>query len=922
MPTGLGDEQLWLSATNDNTGTSTAFNDQSGNGNDGTASGTLVVADTSEGGTYAFNLATVSHSVSLPADLGISGDTMSISLWVNNSSSNVGSSVDAWFGAYDSTNANSNLFVYQFNSDFRYADKNTSPNTTITDTWSASPASAWRHITVVADGTAGEYRAYENGVLLNTQSSGGSDMTIQTSLNWIIGSGNGWVAAIGKLDDIRAYGRVLTQAEIVHLAEARGIEGPPPAGLGDEKLWLCPSINDSANDISGNGNNGTYQGGMGTVADTGEGGSYAYDFDGVNDYIDCDSILGGLTEFSLNCWVKPTDGDAYQHFIQKQYLNNDEPFVLKVRGQDNKLSVESTDNNGTQLASTSSTSPLPDVQWSHLCGQLNGNTYELYIDGVLVASTTYFPSVVGGSNGPVLIGAGLGASVAGYTAGLMDDVRIFDRALTQAEIVHLAEARGIEGPPPVGLGDEKLWLCPSINDSANDISGNGNNGTYNGGMGTVADTGSGGTLAYDFDGIDDTITTASAVQFGADSFSISLWMYSSANFNNSPFGNYAAGSTSEWVTVTTQGGRDIFLRLDDGSTNVSTVAQEYSNLAWHTHTFVVNRIADGSGSIVYYRDGAEITNASIPVGYGSIDSNAVFSIGNSLNGMMDDIRVYKRILTQAEIGRLTSSRGVEGPAPVGLGDEKLWLCPSLNDSASDISGNGNDGTYQGGMATVADTSNGGTLAYDFDGVDDGIQVYNNGVNGGGGAADFLGDGTFSVSLWYQTSIADTGVTGFPMWGTRERGGYYGYSGGMRPLSNNGRWRYRLAKIENFSLTQDLYEPPSPNDANWHHVCWSSTAGVAALYIDGVLVDTLSVGTISPEEQTSLYFGKGLNFDYANGLMDDIRMYDRTLTQAEITHLATSRGIEGSPSGPPVTPDVFYNPFKSQAFHTLIGQRIR
>ncbi|MDB4449121.1 hypothetical protein N9130_01175 [bacterium] len=56
MPTGLGDEQLWLSATNDNTGTSTAFQDQSGNGNNGTASGTLVVADTSEGGSFAMSL--------------------------------------------------------------------------------------------------------------------------------------------------------------------------------------------------------------------------------------------------------------------------------------------------------------------------------------------------------------------------------------------------------------------------------------------------------------------------------------------------------------------------------------------------------------------------------------------------------------------------------------------------------------------------------------------------------------------------------------------------------------------------------------------------------------------------------------------------------------------------------------------------
>ena len=60
MPTGLGDEQLWLSATNDNTGTSTAFNDLSASSraNNGTSgSGTLVVADdTSEGGSYALSL--------------------------------------------------------------------------------------------------------------------------------------------------------------------------------------------------------------------------------------------------------------------------------------------------------------------------------------------------------------------------------------------------------------------------------------------------------------------------------------------------------------------------------------------------------------------------------------------------------------------------------------------------------------------------------------------------------------------------------------------------------------------------------------------------------------------------------------------------------------------------------------------------
>ena len=30
-----------------------------------------------------------------------------------------------------------------------------------------------------------------------------------------------------------------------------------PTGLGDELLWLCPSLDDSPNDLSGNGNHAT-----------------------------------------------------------------------------------------------------------------------------------------------------------------------------------------------------------------------------------------------------------------------------------------------------------------------------------------------------------------------------------------------------------------------------------------------------------------------------------------------------------------------------------------------------------------------------------------------------------------------------------------------------------------------------------------
>ena len=59
-------------------------------------------------------------------------------------------------------------------------------------------------------------------------------------------------------------------------------------------------------------------------------------------------------------------------------------------------------------------------------------------------------------------------------------------------------------------------------------------------------------------------------------------------------------------------------------------------------------------------------------GYGDITSTAPFRFGSNntvssgfFDGAMDDIRVYDRVLTQAEIAHLASSRGIEGPPPVG-----------------------------------------------------------------------------------------------------------------------------------------------------------------------------------------------------------------------------------------------------------------
>ena len=77
-----------------------------------------------------------------------------------------------------------------------------------------------------------------------------------------------------------------------------------PTGLGGERLWLCPTL-DSREllDLSGNGSHATYYGGMGTVADTSNGGTKAYSFTS-DDFIDVSGLdLGGLNKFTWSAWI-------------------------------------------------------------------------------------------------------------------------------------------------------------------------------------------------------------------------------------------------------------------------------------------------------------------------------------------------------------------------------------------------------------------------------------------------------------------------------------------------------------------------------------------------------------------------------------------------------------------------------------------
>ena len=893
MPTGLGDEQLWISATNDNTGTSTAFDDQSGQGNNGTAIGTLVVADTSEGGSFAFDFDGSNDRIDCPSTVLSGSQVFSMSCWVyvDSHDATYGEGImGQWEGG-----ASSNQVALV------YAGPATSliglvvaggSNYSSAASGSSPPTGAWHHLASVADGS--NVTLYVDGVSQGATAYSGSVESSPTN-NFEIGRYKGSATASdrhcldGRMDDIRAYTRALTQAEITHLATSRGIEGPPTfTGLGDEQLWLCPSLDDSANDISGYGNDGTYNGGMGTVADTSNGGSLAYDFDGSNDYIDCPPTLSGPS-FSASGWFNTdTLGSWNTLFGNYDTLTADRAWRFAAGRQPARFVTSGLANSSSQNVNLDSSQSISTNVWYHSTVTYDDstNTMELFLDGVSVGTASQ-PNGVAPFAAQFTIGSSSGLD---HLNGQADDIRAYDRVLTHAEITHLASQRGIEGPPPVGLGDEQLWVCPTLTaDDVSDITGNGNTALISGTVPVVEDT-----TGYESFQTANTTAGTDYVYFDAPSPNVpvaTLAFWATSDFNQS-YAPIAGFSTSQW--------NDLRFFITRQATNpiarinrVTTTGSAYDDFTMPNGVsdFVGGAmhhwclVCDGGKAKLYF-DGVfvgesatatsgDLNIAGTNLSLGSQDGRTTAASASKY----DDIRFYDSALTQSEITHLATSRGIEGPPPVGLGDEQLWLCPSINDSANDISGNGNDGTYQNGMGTIADTSNGGTRAYDFDGSNDYIDC---------GSA--ISNTTFSMSAWFNADTTSGSLAGS-----------YRYQLGQRSFYirlNSAIPQFLIASTGGSSGGNvQITSSSSVSNGTWYHIAatWDSVTGDMKLFLDGSLVASGTQSGMAAVVEPLCLGSYSTVESFFNGKQDDIRFYQRTLTQAEITHLATSRGIEGPPT---------------------------
>lgn len=191
-------------------------------------------------------------------------------------------------------------------------------------------------------------------------------------------------------------------------------------------------FNGNANDESGSAHNGTVYGAT-LSTDRHHKASSAYEFDGINDYINT------LTTFdyqyrTISLWVKPYEiNGTYLNkgavLIQDSYENS--YGLVTVLFGDGLLAMNAGGASSTDLYLNNS---ISEDRWYHLVLVRNGAQLLYYINGDLLYSGV--SGSLGSTSNPnplMLFGVGRTTTIQ-FFSGKIDDVAIYNRALSASEI--------------------------------------------------------------------------------------------------------------------------------------------------------------------------------------------------------------------------------------------------------------------------------------------------------------------------------------------------------------------------------------------------------------------------------------------------------------------------------------------------------
>ncbi len=204
------------------------------------------------------------------------------------------------------------------------------------------------------------------------------------------------------------------------------------AGINDGLVAYYP-FNGNANDESGNGNNGAVNGATLTMDRFGNVNS-AYNFDGNNDdfiKVTTGGFPAGITPVSYSLWLKPKHNDFDKRLLEYGGYVDGANFNLYINSD-----VYRVDYWGAQYDNFS---PVKINEWQHVVLSHDGTSHNFYLNGILTSSNRHNINII--NSGNAYIGHHISGNGFGYS-GVIDDIRIYKRALSASEVQQLYQEQG------------------------------------------------------------------------------------------------------------------------------------------------------------------------------------------------------------------------------------------------------------------------------------------------------------------------------------------------------------------------------------------------------------------------------------------------------------------------------------------------
>lgn len=444
-------------------------------------------------------------------------------------------------------------------------------------------------------------------------------------------------------------------------------------------------------------------------------------------------------------------------------------------------------------------------------------------------------------------------------------------------------------------GENTDWTANTTADS----SGNGNTATLNGMSKTASPAVGKIGQALTFDGSSSYVAAADSTSLDASSVTIAGWF----RFNavNGTFqtgaGKWHVGVNQQYLLQLNNDNK-IGFWTGDGSTGASDIESTTTPVAG-TWYFIVGAIS-GSSKSLYINGVLENSGAGASVG----SSNAEFSVGSKLNssgshfeflnGMADDVRVYNRALSSSEVVELYNfgtnthqNVSLVGPGfSNGLigwwtfdGKETPWTS-STAATTKDTSGSGLDATLNNMDRSTAPALGKVGQALAFDGIDDYAVTSGNIPSGS----------AFTVSVWVKPNGSQ--VSNFRLLETDFASGFF--LGG----DSTGTQFQWIIKNTLFGVGGAV------TPGVWTNVVGTYDGITALLYVNGTQVASQSGSGLSPTTALPLYFStsdQNPGSSEFHGTMDDVRVYNRALSAAEVKSLYK---MIAPPLSPAATPSAF------------------